>query len=43
VPVTSRLWNADMSARKPVVLAFARLWLFAAWARKVSLAPVIAI
>ena len=30
------------SARKPVVLALARLLLFAVWARKVSLAPDIA-
>src|ERR1700756_3209812 len=41
-PVTARLWNALRSALKPVVLAFARLWLLAAWARNVSLAPDIA-
>jgi hypothetical protein len=38
-PATARLWNALRSARKPVVLAFARLWLLTVWARSVSFAP----
>ena len=40
-PATARLWNALRSARKPVVLAFARLWLLTVWAPRVSFAPVI--
>src|SRR6185437_13975606 len=31
--------NALRSALKPVVLALARLWLLAAWGRRVSFAP----
>ena len=41
-PVTARLWNSLRSALNPVVFAFARLWLVAAWARSVWLAPDIA-
>ena len=41
-PSTLRAWNAAMSAWKPVVLALARLWLFAACALRVSRAPDIA-